>query len=584
MGGFASIVRGSLAGLNEAAGNPGTAQALQDKNQQAEQAHVAQVRAQVMPHALAIKGLQAKLAATEDPHEKAALTHDIARNLAEVRGIIYPDKDPKGNFFERGITEKLHLSSLKARQDKLKQQQAKGAKQDESGAASIAQGTVPYGQTPAALGEAQKSADAQKLQELRNAGAQQKGANTRPVPYYAGAVNLDTANSMSQQGVQFNGEDGEPYELSQIPKGSVLIPVYLGGGKSYWSIATDKGRYETANNQRMLQPSVGGPNPEAPSIGAVRVPTSAVSTQTSPGGAQVVTGTRTTTPENSAISPTSPTGATPPKSGPVLHERPFVGPGTKSVAQTRDMQKVQSEGVLPNIQNMTPNNARLAAKAQPAVTALLGLYGDPQNPNAPSMVEYAKLANNPHSQQVLGAAFKLLDQSMGEISDPGILQTLATAGGWANFRAQAEAGAQQQAGTEMTPEERSYFDAAISSMADIIGSRSATGQSAARFSVKSIQNELPLIGLSGTPDSTSYLTKMQTIGRQIRVGLNGMPDNSRALAWLNKREADIEHEKGAISHPAAKAQKVIVQHSPSTGKYRYSTDGEKTWQPGQPPK
>jgi hypothetical protein len=26
----------------------------------------------------------------------------------------------------------------------------------------------------------------------------------------------------------------------------------------------------------------------------------------------------------------------------------------------------------------------------------------------------------------------------------------------------------------------------------------------------------------------------------------------------------------------------IIQHSKSTGKYRYSTDGGKTWQPGQP--
>ena len=192
---------------------------------------------------------------------------------------------------------------------------------------------------------------------------------------------------------------------------------------------------------------------------------------------------------------------------------------------------------------MTPKNASLAIKAQPAATALLGLYGDPQNPTAPSMVEYAKLADDPHAQTVLGEAFKLLDQSMGEISDPGVIQTLATSAGWANFRAQAEAGAQQATGTKMTPEEREYFNAAVSSMADIIGSRSATGQSAARFSVRSIQNELPLIGLSGTPDSQSYLTKMQTIGRQIRVGLNGMPDNSRALAWLDKRERDIEKEK-----------------------------------------
>lgn len=30
------------------------------------------------------------------------------------------------------------------------------------------------------------------------------------------------------------------------------------------------------------------------------------------------------------------------------------------------------------------------------------------------------------------------------------------------------------------------------------------------------------------------------------------------------------------------SQQTIVQHSPSTGQYRYSTDGGKTWQPGQP--
>ena len=54
-------------------------------------------------------------------------------------------------------------------------------------------------------------------------------------------------------------------------------------------------------------------------------------------------------------------------------------------------------------------------KAQPAVTALLGLDGDPQNPGTPSMMDYAKLADDPHAQKTLGEAFKLLDQQMGEI-------------------------------------------------------------------------------------------------------------------------------------------------------------------------
>ena len=40
---------------------------------------------------------------------------------------------------------------------------------------------------------------------------------------------------------------------------------------------------------------------------------------------------------------------------------------------------------------------------------------------------------------------------------------------------------------------------------------------------------------------------MQTIGRQIRVGLNAMPDNGRAMAWLNQREAEIAKQKSSVA-------------------------------------
>lgn len=167
MGGFAGVVRGALAGLNEQAGNTQTAAALNAANDRERQAKQSELRAKVFPHAVAIKGLQQKLAATTDPHEQAAITHDIARNLAEVRQMIHPDENPQGNFFERGITDKLHLTTLKGRQDKAKAQQASGADQDQSQAQSIAQGTVPFTQTPAALLEKQKATDAQALADKK---------------------------------------------------------------------------------------------------------------------------------------------------------------------------------------------------------------------------------------------------------------------------------------------------------------------------------------------------------------------------------------------------------------------------------
>ena len=50
---------------------------------------------------------------------------------------------------------------------------------------------------------------------------------------------------------------------------------------------------------------------------------------------------------------------------------------------------------------------------------------------------------------------------------------------------------------------------------------------------------------------------------------------------------DLDKPSSTLEGPKTKelrstAGGTIVQHSKSTGKYRYSTDGGKTWQPGQP--
>ena len=387
------------------------------------------------------------------------------------------------------------------------------------------------------------------------------------------------AISLLKTGVQaFPKQDGGTWtadEIAKFPPGMILAQ-FIEGDKSFYAPLDQRTKTAAWGNVVHQINEAGEITPETSTpLGMQRVGTT--TTQTAPGGGQVVTGTSRPNVAGAltGAKPISP--AAPPS---VTGARP-VNPGALNSIPRTPRAGAQPQSILPNIQGMTPHNAQMAQKAQPAVTALLGLYGDPQSPGTPSMMDYAKLADDPHAQKVLGEAFKLLDQQMGEISDPGVLQTLGTAAGWANFRAQAESGAQQAAGTQMTPQERAYFDAAIASMADIIGSRAATGQSAARFSVSSMQNELPLIGLSGTPDSASYLTKMQTIGRQIRVGLNAMPDNGRAMAWLNQREAEIAKQKASVA--GALGKKIRVQHSASTGQDRWSDDGGKTWHLGKPP-
>lgn len=221
MGGFAGVVRGALAGLNESAGNTDTAAALRLKNQQQQQGQMDELRAKIMPHQFAIKGLQTRLQGLDpqkDAEQYAAITHDIARNLAEVRQYIHPDENSKGNFFERGITDKLHLTSLKSRQDKEKAAQTKGAAEDESGAQALAQGTVPYTQDPKFLEskalETQRAGAAEALEDKRLAGQK--------------ALEQMRLDQKVPKGLKILGSESSPYGVQNQDTGQQYLPSQLG--------------------------------------------------------------------------------------------------------------------------------------------------------------------------------------------------------------------------------------------------------------------------------------------------------------------------------------------------------------------
>jgi hypothetical protein len=174
MGSFASVVRGALANLNEGAGNAGAADDLRQANQRVLEQKQNLLRMAIAPHAIAIQGLRTRLSALDpkqNPEEYAALTHDIARNLSEMRLLMDPNHNPQGNFFERGISDKLHLTSLKARQDKEKGRQQAAQKQGEEGAEAIAQGTPPYSDSPQFQTERMKALDAQRAEQQKSEAA-----------------------------------------------------------------------------------------------------------------------------------------------------------------------------------------------------------------------------------------------------------------------------------------------------------------------------------------------------------------------------------------------------------------------------
>ena len=546
------------------------AQGLQDQNFAEQREKKAEaLKLQTAPLSQALQADQMRLTAYSDPqgnplpqYEKQhkevmdRMTQTIGK-LREIYGQKAPGQDPS-------LLDKLHITNhLKShtpegRAAALKDWNA----QNSSRAGSYAAGALPYEMTPEGRKLKMQGENAINVAKTR------AEFGTGVTRHTASLTPQNAIKFMHTTGAQYFDAAGEPITeemLSEFPPNTMLME-FRQGSHTFYSPADQNAQTLNVGGQIYQRPQIGGILGNVTDLGRATstLPRESTVTATSPGGTQVVTGTTTRQQVAPGINAAPANGATAPGTEPTLHTRPTTapvtppaGPVARKNRTAQDESRVSTEGILPNIQNMTPNNARMAQKAQPAVTAELGLFGDPTKPGVKSMVDFADLADDPHAQQVLGTAFKLLDQEMGDISQPGMIATLGSAMGWAGFKAKTEAGVQQEAGTDMTPEEKEYFDTAIASMADIIGSRAATGQSPARFSVKAMQNELPMIGTSSVTDSNSYKTKMNTIARQIEVGLNGMPDNGRALAWMRKRQKEIQGGK-PVAQTAGKSHKIKI--------------------------
>ena len=190
------------------------------------------------------------------------------------------------------------------------------------------------------------------LQQLKGQQATQKTSQSRPVPGYSEAQHLETAKAAAEGGAVYLGADGKPIDVNSIPPGNVLVPIFQGGGQSYWTVATDKGRYETAGNQRLYEPAVGAPNQNAPSIGPVRVPTTRSSTATDSLGVTTNTSS-TTTPQGQpaprvGASPGAGVSPSAQRTSPGLAPRkPAASHGTASSPKVDPHRQLDASGHIP---------------------------------------------------------------------------------------------------------------------------------------------------------------------------------------------------------------------------------------------
>jgi hypothetical protein len=184
------------------------------------------------------------------------------------------------------------------------------------------------------------------------------------------------------------------------------------------------------------------------------------------------------------------------------HRQPCLyRPASEPTEDAAMIHEVRSRGILPDIQNMTPQNATLATKAQNAMPVLMAFFGDPQESSIPSMADFSDLADDTHARETLGQAFAH-QQDDTEVAE---------------------------AERTMSETEKQYFESATSTMSYV---EDDEGRLAARL-------EVPLIGTLTTMDSRSYLNLMLSESRRLRIALNAMPDNRRALWWIQYRTGQL---------------------------------------------
>lgn len=350
-----------------------------------------------------------------------------------------------------------------------------------------------------------------KIEEA-NATAKAKAANPSSRPVMGPAVSVSNARELAKQGKSFKDIDGNPLDLTDLPD-SMGLKNIVWGGKSYYEPFSPNSKVISVGNETY---AVSPMDVEAlgqgagTDLGVKNTPRSSahetigVDAHGNP-VKQVLGG--TSTPQTTGAKGRPASRTTPP---------PKLGQGGSGpVAMTPGMYKQQTDRAIP---------VREAATA---------LFGDPANPNLPSLKDYASIADNPQSRTKVAKALNLtFDELDRQEKQAGSLLTLIERyGGVPQALAESKAAVTGGAIKELSPKERDSYDATMSAYGAVVGLRSLTKASAAEFSVRKIEQEVPLIGINSM-SSAQYYDQLARLARQVHnatqtIGDAAMPKEEK---------------------------------------------------------
>jgi len=165
-------------------------------------------------------------------------------------------------------------------------------------------------------------------------------------------------------------------------------------------------------------------------------------------------------------------------------------------------------------------------KATAVKEGVYQIFGDPTNPSLKPLKDFDYLADDKESLKRMAKAWQIIVDESG-IEDPeksGKTMTLLQAyTGFPQAFAGAVARVKQDVQLKMRPDELEALDAQVTAFSTAVALRSLTSASAAQFSVKALERDVPIIGLTAI-NRAQFNDKLSHLGELANNGLKVLPD------------------------------------------------------------
>jgi hypothetical protein len=375
----------------------------------------------------------------------------------------------------------------------------------------------------------------------------QSGPRPRPQPFDAVSM-LDARKVVALGGEPYLDEKGRPIDIENLPDNMALKGAWVRNDDGKWdkvytTISPNQRTVTVGNETFAVSPmDISKLNNQAvgADLGQHITPKSGThqAVAIGPDGKPTVnTLTSTSTPTTPGVSgrsggggknprPSSPTpppaGATAKPSAAGSSRGSAVGSGTAAPGGSGNG---GSGGAIRGLPPGTYN--QMLQRVTPPRLAATQLFGDPATPSFKPLAAYGAILDDPASRDRVASAWNLIRDHMdkaGADEHSGDLVTLMrNYAGIPGAVAESEAEKMTSTLDALKPREAEMLNRLFSTYGTIIGLRSLTKGSAAKFSAKNMEQEVPVPSMN-VRNSRQFYDKLQTLAEEVNTGFYGVPE------------------------------------------------------------